>query len=160
MSKEKSSITPAVRMLRDFNVQFTEHPYKYEERGGTKVSAKELGVAEHAVVKTLIMEDDAKNPLVVLMHGDCEVSTKNLARFLNVKNTRPCAPDVAQKHSGYMVGGTSPFGTRKTMPVYMEETILSLPKIYINGGKRGYLIGIDPRELVRVVKPMLVKVGI
>jgi Cys-tRNA(Pro) deacylase len=160
MGKDKGTVTPAVRILREFNVQFTEHPYKYEERGGTEVSARELGVAEHAVVKTLIMEDDAKNPMVVLMHGDCEVSTKNLARFLNVKSTRPCVPDVAQKHSGYMVGGTSPFGTRKTMPVYMEETILSLPKIYINGGKRGYLIGIDPRELVRVVKTTLVKVGI
>jgi Cys-tRNA(Pro) deacylase len=160
MGKDKGTVTPAVRILREFNVQFTEHPYKYEERGGTEVSARELGVAEHAVVKTLIMEDDAKNPMVVLMHGDCEVSTKNLARFLNVKSTRPCVPDVAQKHSGYMVGGTSPFGTRKTMPVYMEETILNLPKIYINGGKRGYLVGIDPKELVRVVKPTLVKVGI
>jgi Cys-tRNA(Pro) deacylase len=160
MGKDKGTVTPAVRILREFNVQFTVHPYKYEERGGTEVSARELGVAEHAVVKTLIMEDDAKNPMVVLMHGDCEVSTKNLARFLNVKSTRPCVPDVAQKHSGYMVGGTSPFGTRKTMPVYMEETILNLPKIYINGGKRGYLVGIDPKELVRVVKPTLVKVGI
>lgn len=160
MSKEKSSITPAVRMLKTFNVQFTEHPYKYEERGGTEVSARELGVDEHTVVKTLIMEDDKKNPMVVLMHGDLVVSTKYLARLLDVKSVRPCTPDVAQKHSGYIVGGTSPFGTRKIMPVYMEETVLILPKIYINGGKRGYLVGIDPKELVRVVKPMLVKVGI
>jgi Cys-tRNA(Pro) deacylase len=160
MSKEKSPITPAVRMLREFNIQFTEHPYKYEERGGTHVSARELGVDEHAIVKTLIMEDDGKNPLVILMHGDLEVSTKNLARILNAKTVRPCAPEVAQKHSGYVVGGTSPFGTRKTMPVYMEETILNLPKIYINGGKKGYLVGIDPGELVRVLKPVLVRVGI
>jgi Cys-tRNA(Pro) deacylase len=160
MSKEKSPVTPAVRMLREFKVQFTEHPYKYEERGGTEVSARELGVDEHAVVKTLIMEDDSKNPLIVLMHGDLEVSTKNLARLLNAKSIQPCEPDVAQKHSGYLVGGTPPFGTRKTMPVYMEETILSLPKIYINGGKRGYLVGIDPKELMRVLKPVLVRVGI
>jgi Cys-tRNA(Pro) deacylase len=160
MSKEKSPVTSAVRILREFNVQFTEHPYKYEERGGTEVSARELGVDEHAVVKTLIMEDDKKNPVVILMHGNLEVSTKNLARLLDVKSVRPCAPDVAYKHSGYMVGGTSPFGTRKIMPVYMEETILSLPKIYVNGGKRGYLVGIDPRELVRVLKPTLVRVGI
>ena len=140
-----------MRILREFNVQFTEHPYKYEERGGTEVSARELGVDEHTVVKTLIMEDDKKNPMVVLMHGDLEVSTKYLARLLDVKSVRPCAPDVAQKHSGYIVGGTSPFGTRKIMPVYMEETVLILPKIYINGGKRGYLVGIDPKELVRVL---------
>lgn len=160
MDKEKSMVTPAVRMLRTFNVHFSEHSYRYEERGGTKVSARELGVDEHAVVKTLVMEDERRNPMVVLMHGDLEVSTKNLARVIDAKGVHPCAPDVAQKHSGYMVGGTSPFGTRKNMPVYMEETILSLPKIYINGGKRGYLVGIDPGELVRVLKPVLVTVGI
>jgi Cys-tRNA(Pro) deacylase len=160
MAKDKGTATPAVRILREFNVQFTEHPYKYEEKGGTEVSARELGVDEHTVVKTLIMEDDKKNPMVVLMHGDLEVSTKYLARLLDVKSVRPCAPDVAQKHSGYIVGGTSPFGTRKIMPVYMEETVLILPKIYINGGKRGYLVGIDPKELVRVLKPVLVRVGI
>jgi Cys-tRNA(Pro) deacylase len=160
MSKDKSPVTPAVRVLRQFNVQFSEHPYKYEEHGGTEVSAKELGIDEHWVVKTLIMEDDRKNPLIVLMHGDCEVSTKNLARLLNVKSVHPCTPEAAQKHSGYMVGGTSPFGTRKIMPIYVEETIVSLPKIYINGGKRGYLVGIDPRELVRALNPVLVKVGI
>lgn len=160
MSKDKGPITAAVRVLREFNVQFTEHPYKYEEHGGTEVSARELGIDEHWVVKILIMEDDRKKPLIMLMHGDCEVSTKNLARLLNVKSVHPCTPEVAQKHSGYMVGGTSPFGTRKMMPIYMEETIMSLPKIYINGGRRGYLVGIDPRELVRVLKPVLVTVGI
>ena len=160
MGKDKGTVTPAVRMLREFNVNFSEHPYKYEERGGTEVSARELGVDEHTVVKTLIMEDDKKNPMVVLMHGDLVVSTKYLARLLDVKSVRPCTPDVAQKHSGYIVGGTSPFGTRKIMPVYMEETILGLPKIYINGGKRGYLVGIDPKELMRVIKPAMVRVGI
>lgn len=160
MSKEKSPITPAVRVLREFGVMFTEHTYKYEERGGTEVSARELRVDEHWLVKTLIMEDDRKNPLVVLMHGDREVSTKNLARLLNVKSIHPCPPEVAQKHSGYLVGGTSPFGTRKKMPIYMEETILDLPKIFINGGKRGYLIGIEPKELMRALNPSLVTVGI
>jgi Cys-tRNA(Pro) deacylase len=160
MPKDKSPVTPAVRVLREFNIQFSEHPYKYEERGGTHVSARELGVDEHAVVKTLIMEDDRKNPLIVLMHGDLEVSTKNLARMMNVKSVQPCSPEAANKHTGYVVGGTSPFGTRKTMPVYMEETILNVPKIYINGGKRGYLVGIDPGELVRVLQPVLVRVGI
>jgi Cys-tRNA(Pro) deacylase len=160
MSKEKNPVTPAVRVLRDFNIQFTEHPYKYEEHGGTEASARELGIDEHWVIKTLIMEDDRKKPLIVLIHGDCEVSTKNLARLLNVKSVHPCTPEVAQKHSGFMVGGTSPFGTRKMMPIYMEETIVSLPKIYINGGKRGYLVGIDPRELLRVLEPVLVNVAI
>jgi Cys-tRNA(Pro) deacylase len=160
MSKDKSPVTPAVRALRGFEIEFTEHHYKYEERGGTEVSARELGVNEHAVVKTLIMEDDRKNPLVVLMHGDREVSTKNLARLLKARSIHPCTPEIAQKHSGYLVGGTSPFGTRKKMPIYMEETILDLPKIFINGGKRGFLIGIDPKELVRVLKPMLVRVAI
>jgi Cys-tRNA(Pro) deacylase len=160
MSKEKSPITPAVRVLREFGVKFTEHPYRYVERGGTEISARELGVDEHSVVKTLIMEDDTKNPFIVLMHGDREVSTKNLARILNVKSVHPCASEIATKHSGYLVGGTSPFGTRKKMPIYMEETILNLSKIYINGGKRGYLVGIDPRELVRALKPVLVNVGI
>ena len=160
MSKDKSPITSAVRVLRDFKVKFTEHPYKYVERGGTEISARELEVDEHSVVKTLIMEDDTKNPFIVLMHGDREVSTKNLARILNVKSVHPCAPEIATKHSGYLVGGTSPFGTRKNMPIYMEETILNLPKIFINGGKRGYLVGIDPNELVKVLKPVLVNVGI
>ena len=160
MSKEKISATPAVRMLRDKGVVFTECPYKYEEKGGTAVSARELGVDEHSVIKTLIMEDDEKRPLVVLMHGDREVSTKELARISGVKRVSPCSPDTAHKHTGYIVGGISPFGTRKRMPVYLEESILTLPRIYINGGRRGFLVGLDPRELVRILEPALVQVGI
>ena len=160
MAKEKTPVTPAVRALREARVDFTEHPYAYEEKGGTAASARELGVDEHCVVKTLIMEDEGRNPLVVLMHGDRQVSTKELARHMGVKSLSPCTPETAQKHSGYLVGGTSPFGTRKAMPVYLEETILELPLIYINGGKRGFLVGIDPHELVRLLKPTLVRVGI
>ncbi len=160
MAKDKTPVSPAVRMLRDHSVAFTDHLYDYEERGGTAVSARELGVDEHAVVKTLVMEDDARRPLVVLMHGDRKVSTKELARTIGVKTIQPCNPETANRHSGYMVGGTSPFGTRKPMPVYMERTILDLPVIYINGGKRGYLVGIAPAEAVRVLKPVLVSVGI
>ena len=160
MSKDKAPVSPAVRELRAHQVAFTDHLYEYEEKGGTEVSARELGVDEHAVVKTLVMEDDAKNPLIVLMHGDLKVSTKELARVTGVKSISPCSPETASRHSGYMVGGTSPFGTRKKMPVYMEQTILDLPKIYINGGKRGYLVGIDPRAAVRLLSPALVKVGI
>ena len=160
MSKEKAPATAAVRELRANNIAFTDHPYEYEEKGGTAVSARELGVPEHAVVKTLVMEDEARNPLIVLMHGDLKVSTKELARMIGVKTITPCNPDTANRHSGYTVGGTSPFGTRKKMPVYMEETILELPKIYINGGRRGYLVGIAPYEVVRVLEPKLVKVGI
>jgi Cys-tRNA(Pro) deacylase len=160
MGKDKSPVTPAVRLLREHNIQFSEHPYKYEERGGTAVSARELGVDEHSVIKTLIMEDELKKPLVVLMHGDMQVSTKALARVVGVKSVTPCLPETAQKHSGYVVGGTSPFGTRKRMPVYMEETILAVSRIYINGGKQGYLVGMDPRDLVRLLQPVLVHVGI
>ncbi len=159
MSKDKAPVTAAIRELRDQKVAFTDHLYEYEEKGGTAVSARELGVPEHAVVKTLVMEDDSRNPLVVLMHGDLKVSTKELARVIGVKTIAPCNPDTANKHSGYVVGGTSPFGTRRKMPVYMEESILALPKIYINGGKRGYLVGIDPKEAVRLLSPKLVKVG-
>jgi Cys-tRNA(Pro) deacylase len=160
MSKEKAPVTAAVRDLRANKVGFTDHLYEYEEKGGTAVSARELGVPEHAVVKTLVMEDDGRNPLIVLMHGDLKVSTKELARIIGVKTIAPCNPDTANRHSGYVVGGTSPFGTRKKMPVYMEETILALPKIYINGGRRGYLVGIAPQEVVRMLAPKLVKVGI
>ena len=160
MSKDKAPATAAVRQLRAAKVAFTDHPYEYEEKGGTAVSARELGVPEHAVVKTLIMEDDAKNPLIVLMHGDMKVSTKELARIIGVKTIAPCNPETAHRHSGYLVGGTSPFGTRKKMPVYMEQTILQLPHIYINGGRRGYLVGIAPAEVARVLDPKLVKVGI
>lgn len=135
---------------------FTEHPYRYEERGGTAVSSRELGVDEHIVIKTLVMEDEDKQPLIVLMHGDRDVSTRNLARQIGKKTVVPCAPDVAQKHSGYLVGGTSPFGTRKAMPVYMERTIADLERIYINGGRRGFLISLAPAELVRTLSPTLV----
>jgi Cys-tRNA(Pro) deacylase len=124
------------------------------------VSADALGVDEHAVVKTLVMADEAKRPLIVLMHGDREVSTKNLARQAGVKRIDPCAPEAAQRHSGYQIGGTSPFGTRKALPVYLERTILELPRIYINGGRRGFLVGVDPKEVVRVLKPTLVEVGL
>lgn len=160
MAKEKPPVTAAVRVLRAHKVDFTDHLYEYEEHGGTAVSARELGVPEHAVVKTLIMEDEAKKPLVVLMHGDLKVSTKELARAIGVKSIVPCNPETANRHSGYMVGGTSPFGTRKEMPVYMEQSILDLERIYINGGKRGYLVGVTPQDVMRVAKPQLVTVGI
>jgi Cys-tRNA(Pro) deacylase len=160
MSKEKYPVTPAVRLLRNRKVPFTEHLYAYEERGGTAVSARELGVDEHAVIKTLVMEDDAGQPLVVLMHGDREVSTKELARVLGVRSIRPCAPDAANRHTGYLVGGTSPFATKKPLPVCMESSILALSKIYLNGGKRGFLVGIDPREVERLLGVKLVEVGI
>jgi Cys-tRNA(Pro) deacylase len=160
MSREKAPVTPAIRELRAHQVEFSDHLYEYEEKGGTAVSARELGVDEHVVVKTLVMEDEGRNPLVVLMHGDLKVSTKELARVMGVKTIAPCNPDTANKHSGYAVGGTSPFGTRRKMPTYMEATVLDLPKIYINGGKRGYLVGIEPKEVVRLLAPRLVKVGI
>lgn len=160
MAKDKAPVTPAIRQLRAAGITFTDHVYAYEEKGGTAVSARELGVDEHCVVKTLIMEDEAKRPLIVLMHGDRQVSTKELARVMGVKSVSPCSPDTANRHSGYQVGGTSPFGTRHAMPVYMEETILGLPRIYINGGKRGYLVGLDPREACRLLDPVLVRVAI
>jgi Cys-tRNA(Pro) deacylase len=150
--KEHISETPATQMLRKHKVPFSEHPYEYEEHGGTTVSARELGVDEHAVVKTLVMQDEAAKPLIVLMHGDCKVSTKNLARGIGCKSVEPCKPEVAQRHSGYMVGGTSPFGTKKAMPVYVEESILALDKIYINGGRRGYLVGIAPQVLLDLIQ--------
>ena len=146
--KEHISETQATQFLRKQGVAFTEHPYAYEEKGGTKVSARELGVPEHDVVKTLVMQDDAARPMIVLMHGDCKVSTKNLARAIGCKSVEPCKPEVAQRHSGYQVGGTSPFGLRKPMPVYVEESILALGKIYINGGRRGYLVGMEPQVVV------------
>ncbi|MBB3220797.1 Cys-tRNA(Pro) deacylase [Pseudoduganella umbonata] len=149
--KEHISETPATALLKQRKVPFSEHPYEYEEHGGTSVSARELGVDEHHVVKTLVMQDDAAKPLIVLMHGDRKVSTKNLARNIGCKSVEPCKPDVAQRHSGYMVGGTSPFGTRKAMPVYVEESILQLETIYINGGRRGFLVGIAPRVLTEVL---------
>ena len=152
--------TAAVRALREHGVAFTHHPYDDEERGGTAVSARELGVPEHAVIKTLVMEDDAKRPLVVLMHGDREVSTKALARIIGVKSVSPCDPAVASRHSGYLVGGTSPFGTRRAMPTYMERSIAALPYLYVNGGRRGYLVGMAPSDLIRVLRPIDVEVAI
>jgi Cys-tRNA(Pro) deacylase len=141
------SETPATQWLRAQGVVFTEHPYDYVDRGGTAESARQLGVDEHAVVKTLVMQDDKAQPLVVLMHGDRQVSTKNLARAIGVKSVEPCKPEVAQRHSGYLVGGTSPFGLRKAMPVFVEQSVLELPKIHINGGRRGFLVGIEPSVL-------------
>ena len=158
MSKTPS--TPATRLLRERGIPYTEHPYRYEEHGGTRVSARELGVDEHAVVKTLIMEDEEGRPLIVLMHGDREVSTKQLARTIGVRNVAPCRPEVANRHSGYLVGGTSPFGTRKAMSVYMERGIVDLPRVYINGGSRGFLLGMAPSDIVAVLQPTLVDVGI
>ncbi len=149
--KEHVSETPATQLLRKKGAVFTEHPYAYEEHGGTSVSSRELGVEEHVVVKTLIMQDEHAKPLVVLMHGDKTVSTKNLARQIGCKSVEPCKPEVAQRHSGYMIGGTSPFGTKKAMPVYVEQSVLELDKIYLNGGRRGYLIGIAPQLLTELL---------
>ena len=160
MAKEKPPVTAAIRQLRSEKVDFTDHLYSYEEKGGTASSSSELGVAEHSVIKTLVMEDDTGEPLIVLMHGDRQVSTKELARIISVKQVSPCSPDTAQKHTGYLVGGTSPFGTRRRMSVYMEKTVAGLERIYINGGKRGYLIGMKPSELIKVLKPVMVTVGI
>ena len=160
MAKEKVPVTAAVRQLRAEKVAFSDHLYAYEEKGGTAASSRELGVDEHTVIKTLVMEDENRKPLIVLMHGDLQVSTRELARVIGVKLVSPCSPETAQKHSGYLVGGTSPFGTRHPMPVYLEESIAGLPKIYINGGKRGYLVGMVPAELIRVLKPQPVSVGI
>ncbi|HET9705444.1 MAG TPA: Cys-tRNA(Pro) deacylase [Vicinamibacterales bacterium] len=148
--------TPAIHFLKQHNVPFTTHEYRYEERGGTAVSSRELGVDEHLVIKTLVMEDESKRPLIVLMHGDREVSTKNLARQIGRRTVTPCSPDVAQKHTGYMVGGTSPFGTRKKLPVFAERTIADLDRVYINGGARGFLVSIAAADLVRVLSPTLV----
>jgi len=160
MNSSRMPSTPAVLALRKAGVTFTPHFYEYEEKGGTAVSSRELGVDEHAVVKTLVMEDDKKAPLMVLMHGDRKVSTKALARQISVKSVEPCAPEVAQRHSGYRVGGTSPFGTRKPMPVYVEQSVLALPAIYINGGSRGFLVCIDPAVLTRVLAARPVDVAI
>jgi Cys-tRNA(Pro) deacylase len=152
-----ASATPAIHFLRKHGVTFTEHEYRYEDRGGTRVSARELGVDEHAVIKTLVMEDERKHPLIVLMHGDREVSIKELARQIDRKKVVPCAPEVAERHTGYQVGGTSPFGTRKPLPVYMEQSIRDLPRVYINGGRRGFLVGLAPAEIERVLQPIAVR---
>lgn len=145
------SETPATQALRAAGVAFTEHVYDYVEHGGTAESARQLGWPEHAVVKTLVMQNERGEPLIVLMHGDKQVSTKNLARAIGAKSVEPCKPEVAQRHSGYLVGGTSPFGTRKPMPVYVEQTVLDLPDLLINGGRRGYLVGLRPAVLVSLL---------
>ena len=155
-----SAGTPATAFLTERGVAFTEHFFEYVEHGGTAASSSALGVPEHDVVKTLIMETDRGDPLVVLMHGDRKVSTKELARAAGAKRIAPSKPEAAQRHSGYLIGGTSPFGTRKAMPVYLERSVLELRRIYINGGRRGYLLGMDPAELVRVLSPVLVEVGL
>jgi len=151
MAKTDYPMTPAVRLLREKQIAFTPHLYTYEERGGTRASSAALGVPEHAVVKTLVMEAGPKSPLIVLMHGDMEVSTKQLARTLNVKQIAPCTEADVTRLTGYMTGGCSPFGTRTVLPVYVEATIFALPKIYINGGKRGFLVEIDPLDLRRAI---------
>lgn len=161
MAKDKHvSETPATRYLRQNKAHFTEHPYSYVDRGGAAESARQLGIDLYTVAKTLIMEDDKGQPLIIIMHGDREVSTKNLARQIDAKKVSPCAPDVAERHSGYQVGGTSPFGTRKRMPVYIEQTLLQLDRIYINGGRRGYLIGIDPRVVTTLLAARPVQAGL
>jgi Cys-tRNA(Pro) deacylase len=154
MAKKNSHVseTPATQLLRRHGVGFTEHVYEYVDHGGTAESSRQLGVPEHEVVKTLVMQDDRAQPLIVLMHGDRQVSTKNLARAIGVKSVEPCKPEVAQRHSGYLVGGTSPFGTRRDMPVYVEASVLELPRILINGGRRGFLIGIAPALLTELLQ--------
>ena len=154
------SLTPATQALKRAGVDFSEHVYDYVDHGGTAESSRALGVPEHEVVKTLVMQDEQARPLIVLMHGDRKVSTKNLARQIGRKHIEPCAPEVAQRHSGYQVGGTSPFGTRKAMPVFVEKSVLGLPRIYLNGGRRGYLVGLDPAVLTTVLKAAPVEVAL
>jgi len=160
MKSSNAPETQATKFLRQHKVQFSDHLYTYEEHGGTSVSARELNVDEHAVVKTLVMEDESAKPLIILMHGNCKVSTKELARQIGCKKVEPCKPEAANRHTGFLVGGTSPFGTKKQMPVYVEKTILDLPLIYINGGRRGYLVGMVPQELMRVLNPQVVDVAL
>jgi Cys-tRNA(Pro) deacylase len=157
--KLRIPVTPAIRALRAAKVEFVPRLYEYVERGGTRTSAAELGVDEHCVIKTLVMETSEGVPLIVLMHGDREVSTKSLARHLGVKGVVPCRPDVANRHTGYQVGGTSPFGTRTELAIYMQKSIAELPRVFINGGKRGFLVELDPAELRRVLHPELVEVA-
>lgn len=160
MKNEHAPETPATRYLRQQKVAHSNHIYAYEEHGGTRVSARELNVDEHAVIKTLVFEDEHAKPLIVLMHGDCKVSAKELARQIGCKKVEPCKPEVANRHTGYLVGGTSPFGTKKAMPIYMEKTIQDLALIYINGGKRGFLVGIHPHDLVSVLHPKMVEAAL
>ncbi len=159
MGLRKIPATNAIRFLKEHGVEFKEHPYRYEEKGGTEAAAKALGIDEHLSIKTLVMEDENKSPFIVLMHGDKEVSTKELARIMGVKSIAPCSPAVAFKYTGYIVGGISPFGTRKKLPVYIEETIFSLPRIFINAGKRGLLCEMFPHELIRLLHPTIVRVA-
>ena len=158
--KEKFPTTPAILELRSQDAVFTLFSYKYEDKDGTKAAALKLGIPEHSVIKTLIMEDETGNPLIILMHGDNEVSTKSLARNLTVKSVIPCRPQVAQKHTGYKVGGTSPFGTKKKMPIYLEKTIGDLTSIFINAGSRGLLAKMSPGEIIRILQPIMVSVAI
>jgi len=160
MTKDKIPVTPCLLLLKQQRITFELRPYRYEEHGGTRVSALELGVDEHLIIKTLVMEDEKKSPFIVLMHGDRQVSTKSLARTLGVKSITPCDPKVAEKHTGYKVGGTSPFGTRKPLIIYMEESITSLPKILINAGSRGLLAEMSPTDLVRGLNPVMVNAAI
>ncbi len=160
MSNEKIPSTPAILALKAKGADFSIHTYAYEEKGGTRVSSVKLGVDEHCVIKTLVMEDESAKPLIILMHGDKEVSTKALARFLGVKSIAPCKPDTAHKHTGYLVGGTSPFGTKKPLSIYMEKSIIDLQEILINAGARGLLAKMPPSELVRILKPREVSVAI
>lgn len=162
MSKPSPHVpeTPATRFLKQQGVSFTPHLYEYEAHGGTRVSSQALEVHEHSVIKTLVMEDETRAPLIVLMHGDCKVSTRELARQIGRKRIEPCAPEVANRHSGYLVGGTSPFGLRKPMPIYMEKSIADLPLVLINGGRRGFLVGLSPAEIIRVLQPVLVEAAV
>jgi Cys-tRNA(Pro) deacylase len=160
MARDKSPVTPAIRFLKQHKVDHSSHLYSYEEKGGTTVSARELGVDEHQVIKTLVMEDEQRKPLIILMHGDQEVSTKELARSIGVKTISPCNPETALKNTGYQIGGTSPFATRKAIPVYIEKTITTLPRIYINGGKRGFLVSLTPQSVIDLLQPTMVEVGI
>jgi len=160
MAKDNLPMTRAIRALKDNQVTFLLKPYKYQEKGGTEVAARELGVGEHQVIKTLVMEDEKGNPLLILMHGDREVSTKNLARSLQVKEVSPCHPDTAKRHTGYEVGGISPFGTKKALRVCVEASILELPSIFINAGRKGLLAEMSPHEMERVLKPRSVNVAI
>lgn len=160
MAKVKIPATQAIRVLKQHKFKFVPCPYNYEEKGGTKVSARELGVNEYSVIKTLVMEDDQGRALIVLMHGSCEVSVKHLARQLKVKQVTPCAPEKADRLTGYQTGGISPFGTKQPLPVYVEESILKLEKIYINGGRRGLLVEVDPAAISKILNPTLVSVAI
>ncbi len=160
MARKRIPTTPALRVLRAHAVAFETHLYDYVEKGGTSASSSALGVSEHAVIKTLVMEDDARQPLVVLMHGDKQISTRALARAIGARSIQPCKPEVADKHSGYQVGGTSPFGTKRVMPVYLERSVLELERVWLNGGRRGLLVSLDPREVVRMLSPTLVDVAI